>query len=187
MGNNTDTGIYFPPFSIVHILCKPYPQLHQQLAVAQLFKCCLSHRSGLLATHRIKRARLSFRKEIVNVLAARASTVNIRGIFIFIFCNTCFVHCAILFILVCNIHHVLCPVLPCLCSCNGTGSLNSLPCPWAKEPFFPTFLASLDLGQIVAVELQCLNFFVEKKCVIEMYEKGKISCVWIMNWYFKVH
>lgn len=64
---------------------------------------------------------------------------------------------------------------------------NSLPCPWAKEPFFPIFLASLDLGQIVAVKLQCLNFFVEKKCVIEMYEKGKISCVWIMKWYFKVH
>ena len=106
---------------------------------------------------------------------------------IIIFCNTCFVHCAILFILVCNIHHVLSPVLPSLCSCNGTGSLNSLPCPWAKEPFFSIFLASLDLGQIVAVKLQCLNFFVEKKCVIEMYEKGKISCVWIMKWYFKVH
>ena len=85
MGNNTDTGIYFPPFSIVHILCKPYPQLHQQLAVAQLFKWQqkwpISHPSGLLTTHQIKRARLTFRKEIVNVLAARASTVNIRGIY----------------------------------------------------------------------------------------------------------
>ena len=56
-----------------------------------------------------------------------------------------------------------------------------------KSLFFSIFLASLDLGQIVAVKLQCLNFFVEKKCVIEMYEKGKISCVWIMKWYFKVH
>ena len=37
MGNNTETGIYFPPFSIVPILCKSYAQLHQQLAVAQLY------------------------------------------------------------------------------------------------------------------------------------------------------
>lgn len=73
MGNNTDTGIYFPPFSIVHILCQPYARLHQQLAVAQLFKWQqkwpISHPppltpSALLATHRIKTARLSFRKEI---------------------------------------------------------------------------------------------------------------------------
>ena len=37
VGNNTETGIYFPPFSIVPILCKSYAQLHQQLAVAQLY------------------------------------------------------------------------------------------------------------------------------------------------------
>lgn len=30
------SGIYFPPFSVVHILCKPYAQLHHKLAVAQL-------------------------------------------------------------------------------------------------------------------------------------------------------
>jgi len=42
------------------------------------------------------------------------------------------------------------------------------------------FLASLDLGQIVAVKLG-LNFIFEKQCVIEMHEKGKISCLWIMK------
>ena len=86
MRNNIDTGIYIPPFSIVHILCQPYAQLHQKLAVAQLFnmqkKWSISHLppvtpSALLVTHRIKRARLSFRKG--NASKSTSTLVLIQG------------------------------------------------------------------------------------------------------------
>ena len=53
------------------------------------------------------------------------------------------------------------------------------PFSWSKS-LFSIFMPSLDFGQIVAVKL-CLNFIVEKQCVIKMYEKGKISCLWIMK------
>lgn len=50
--------------------------------------------------------------------------------------------------------------------------------------FLLFMVAPLDLGQIVAVKLY-LNLIVEKECVtvLNMYEKGKINCLWIMKWY----
>ena len=48
--------------------------------------------------------------------------------------------------------------------------------------FLLFMVAPLDLGQIVAVKLY-LNLIVEKECVtvLNMYEKGKINCLWIMK------
>ena len=117
-------------------------------------------------------AQLSKRNRKCPGCKSRASTVNIRGIYyILLFFSFWFVTYIMFCLQFCRVSaHAM-----------GLAPLTPSLVLEQKSLFFSIFLASLDLGQIVAVKLQCLNFFVGKKCVIEMYEKGKISCVWIMK------
>ena len=74
----------------------------------------------------------------------------------------------------------------CHVSANTVGlALLTPSCFLEQNSLFLLFMvAPLDLGQIVAVKLY-LNLIVEKECVtvLNMYEKGKINCLWIMKWY----